>query len=329
MSCIVRTGERHNAQYVAAVLLGSKRKQILGNGHHELPTYGIGQELTAAGWQHLARQLIRKGLLAEEGSYGDLRLTPEGREVLTQREPIQGTLQAAPKRASRAARAVGAIDHDEDLFQLLRATRKALADEAGVPPYVIFSDRTLVEMAAYYPQSEEALLRINGVGQVKLERYGAAFLADLRDYCEPRGLDEQAATAQADTHPTLPPARAASLTPRTYAIATAFNAGRTLPELVEAEQVQMGTILEHLVKAGQAGIALRAADDLLELYGRLAGPAPRGAGCLRRTGHPRLEAGLHAPRRDRLLRRSENSAAGLPLPARERIAPSTASCESH
>ena len=265
MSCIVRTGERHTAQYVAGVLLGSKGKQILGNGHHELPTYGIGQELTVAGWQHLARQLIRKGLLAEEENYGDLKLTPEGRTVLTQREPIQGTLQAAPRRASRAARAVGAIDHDEDLFQLLRATRKALADEAGVPPYVIFSDRTLVEMAAYYPQSEDSLLRINGVGQVKLERYGAVFLADLRAYCEPRGLDERFSAAGSQASPTPRPASTPVLTPRTYAVAAAFNAGRTLPELAEAEQVQMGTILEHLVKAGQAGIALRAADDLLEL----------------------------------------------------------------
>jgi ATP-dependent DNA helicase RecQ len=264
MSCILRTGERYTAQYVAWVLIGSRRKAVLGNGHDQLSTYGIGQELTRMGWQHLARQLVQQGLLAEIDSYGGLKLTSEGRAALQNRTPIQGVLHAAPRKAARTAQAVGAIEHDAALFQILRALRKELADTAGVPPYVIFSDRTLVEMAAYYPQSEASLLRINGVGQVKLARYGAAFLGAITGYCLPRGLDERSPERQPAVRSTPRPARPA-LTARTHTIAAAFNAGRTLPELVEAEKVQLGTILEHLVKAAQAGIALRAGDDVLAL----------------------------------------------------------------
>lgn len=265
LSCVARAGEAHDASAIADILTGSRRKTLLARGHDRLSTYGIGTELKREQWRLLALQLIRKGLLTAHGTSQHLRLTPQAYTILKNREPIQGVWPADPRearlQARQAAGAVGAIAHDAALFELLREQRKALADEAGVPPYVIFSDRTLVEMAAYYPQSAESLLRINGVGQVKLERYGADFLDVIHAYCEPRGLHEQWPTRPPEPRP----ATRSIPSGKELAVAEAYNAGRTLQQVADQFQVQVGTILNHLSHYALGGNRLRPADDLLAL----------------------------------------------------------------
>ena len=155
------------------------------------------------------------------------------------------------------------IQYNHALFALLRQKRKAIADEASVPPYVIFSDRTLIEMCAYYPQSPESLLAISGVGQAKLEQYGDAFLNVIKSYCEKHKLQE---LPRAPLPTATPKRRRAGndgdIGERTRLLAEAFNEGATIPLLMEQHQVTLGTILEHLTNYAMAGNLLRNGDDL-------------------------------------------------------------------
>jgi ATP-dependent DNA helicase RecQ len=191
LSCVKRTGERFGAGHVIDVLLGSRRDKVIARGHDKLSTFGIGTELDRDQWMHLGHQLVQKGFLEQRGEYRTLALTPRAYAVFKSRAPILGVIRGrAASRPTRqpAPEPVGSVDHDVALFQLLRARRKELADEGGVPPYVIFSDRTLVEMAGTYPRELSAMLRIHGVGQVKASRYGEAFLTLIREYCQEHGI---------------------------------------------------------------------------------------------------------------------------------------------
>jgi len=185
LSCIKRTGERFGANHVIDVLRGSKAKRILQRGHDKLSTYGIGLEFSKKQWQHLARQFIQQGLVDQDLEYGSLTLTAKAYAVF-KGEPVQAELYEEEQKAS-TARSPAQLDYDTDLFALLRAKRKELADAAHTPPYVIFSDRSLAEMAIYFPQSRASFAHIFGVGQAKLEKYADLFLPIIQAYCrEPR-----------------------------------------------------------------------------------------------------------------------------------------------
>ncbi|WP_298269130.1 DNA helicase RecQ [Geobacter sp.] len=182
LSCVYRVGQRFGAGHVIDVLRGSKNERIRQLGHDRLSTYGIGAHISAEAWGSIIRQLIHRGYLEQDlANYSVLKLTPAARPLLKGEESL--TLArprvkvAAPKKEpKRRAGTTPLPEGDEGLFQELRALRKRLADEQQVPPYVIFSDATLVEMAAFRPADPRELLRINGVGEQKLGRYGAAFL---------------------------------------------------------------------------------------------------------------------------------------------------------
>jgi ATP-dependent DNA helicase RecQ len=184
-----------------------------------------------------------------------LSLTARALESLRKREPILGVVQEA-ERGKVKVKKKEEIQYNNALFALLRQKRKELADEAGVPPYVIFSDKALVEMAAYYPQSNESLLKVSGVGQVKLRQYGDAFLEVIKLYCEKHGLKER----QKET------VREKSDTNRRYFIVgEAYNAGDSVESLMERYHVTAGTILDHLTRYLTAGNSLRDGDDLQRL----------------------------------------------------------------
>jgi ATP-dependent DNA helicase RecQ len=161
LSCVFRVGERFGAGHVADVLLGSKNEKVLRFGHDTLSTYGIGTELKQRQWLHLARQLTQLGFLTQDSEHRTLSLTESAHAALKSRARFFGQLQEVEERAKPSARAGADIEYDHALFALLRAKRKELADADGVPPYVIFSDRTLIEMAAYFPQSRRSLLDIS------------------------------------------------------------------------------------------------------------------------------------------------------------------------
>ncbi len=261
LSCVVRTGELFGAAHISDVLLGSKNQKVLKFGHQELSTYGIGQELTRKQWFHIGRQLVQKGMLTEEPRYHSLKLSEKGAQVLKTRQPVLGVVQAELP-ARKPAPKTGQIDHDARLFEVLRAKRKELSDAAGIPPYVIFSDRTLYEMAAYFPRSTQSLLKIHGIGQVKAERYGQVFLAIVQDFCQEHGLAEQ-------TRPSRQPLPAGQinmeLKPRLLEVAEAYNAGASVEALADAYQVKLETILDHLWQFERNGGSLRYSDDFMKL----------------------------------------------------------------
>ena len=254
LSCVKRADEKFGAAHIVDILLGSKNEKVLRWEHDKLSTYGIGTELTKKQWMHIARQLLTMGYLKQEGEYHTLSLSARALEALKKRESILGVVQEAERIRLKGKQTE--VEYNHALFAVLRQKRKELADEAGVPPYVIFSDKTLVEMAAYYPQSMRSLLNISGVGQVKSRQYGDAFLEVIKTYCEKHELNEK----QKET------VREKSDSNRRYVIiAEAYNAGETVQSLMQRYQVTSGTILEHLARYLAAGNRLRTGSDLASL----------------------------------------------------------------
>jgi ATP-dependent DNA helicase RecQ len=181
LSCIYRTGQRFGAGHIVDVLTGNGGERIHRLGHDRLSTYGIGRELSRDQWRSILRQLAALDLVAVDvEGHGGLRLGPGCREVLRGERRVDLRRDAERRAATKAAKAsarpsLGNAD-DEALFQALRARRMTLAKEQGVPPYVIFHDSTLIEIARARPRHLQELARLPGVGRAKLDRYGEAFL---------------------------------------------------------------------------------------------------------------------------------------------------------
>ena len=187
LSCVRRTGERFGAGHVADVLLGNQTDRVKLRHHDTLSTFGIGKELRRDEWMGLSRQLIRLGLLDQDPSFLVLRLTETALDVLKRREQIMGspvrTADQTRRRKQQSEPAPAVLPkYDDDLFQLLREKRKSIADASNVPPYVVFPDRTLIEMAATLPRTANELLSLHGVGATKMARYGEAFISVITEY---------------------------------------------------------------------------------------------------------------------------------------------------
>ncbi len=189
LSCLYRTGQLFGAAYLIDVLRGSKAKKILERHHDQIPTYGIGKELSKPQWLQLSRKLLQENLIIQDPQYGSLKLTEQARAVLKGERQLEIRLTQRPEFNSKTP-AAETSDYNGDLFSALRTLRKGLADQENVPPYVIFSDKSLLEMATYFPQSGESLLHISGVGEVKLQRYGDIFLQEILTYCREHRIAE-------------------------------------------------------------------------------------------------------------------------------------------
>ncbi|MEW5943225.1 MAG: DNA helicase RecQ [Pseudomonadota bacterium] len=185
LSCVYRTGQRFGVGHLIDVLLGKATPQTGRFGHDRLSTFGIGKDRTAAQWSSVFRQLVAAGKLAVDlEGYGGLRLTGEARPLLQGRESIAFRQDPEARRKSRKQPQAGRSKafespENEALWQALREKRLELAREQGVPPYVIFHDSTLAQMAALRPETLDRMGEISGIGSRKLERYGAAFLEVL------------------------------------------------------------------------------------------------------------------------------------------------------
>jgi len=184
LSCVYRTGQRFGAGHVIDVLRGSNNEKILSFDHHKLTTYGIGKSLSADEWKSIFRQLVARGLLdVNVDGFGGLllnescRLYLRGEEKINLRRDIKITT-TTPRRANLGQNVEA---EDQGLWNALRSCRKRLAEEQGVPPYVIFHDATLREMLEFRPLTPEQLRSITGVGDSKLKRFGDEFLAVIRE----------------------------------------------------------------------------------------------------------------------------------------------------
>ncbi|MEC5343765.1 ATP-dependent DNA helicase RecQ [Brenneria populi] len=185
LSCVYRVGQRFGMGYIVEVLRGANNQRIREFGHDKLPVYGIGRDKSHEHWISVLRQLIHLGLLSQNiALHSALQLTESARPVLRGEVPLQLAVPRVINLKPRTAQKTYAGNYDRKLFAKLRKLRKSIADENNVPPYVVFSDATLLEMAELLPVNAAELLHINGVGQRKLERFGAPFMSMIRDHVD-------------------------------------------------------------------------------------------------------------------------------------------------
>ncbi|MDQ2664283.1 MAG: RecQ family ATP-dependent DNA helicase, partial [Candidatus Eremiobacteraeota bacterium] len=186
LSCVYRirshggfaTGEQH----VVDVLLGNKNEKVRTWGHDGISTFGIGQEYAKGEWLAFISELLRLGCLEKNPIHKTLDLTDEGMKAIKEQRTFEFAKPRAVTGAKKGRKRKVAPDDafEVGLFEVLRVLRKRLADEQGIPPYIIFSDATLRELSIRRPTTPDAFLRINGVGDVKLERYGDVFLSAIQ-----------------------------------------------------------------------------------------------------------------------------------------------------
>ena len=201
MSCIYRTQSRFGLSYIVDVLLGSKQKRIIENGHDKVSTWGIGRELSKEDWFALSDALIYAGLVEKIGDYNVLIITENGKWVLTSRAKIElpvdligqsGVNQTESKNSGIDAKTQGTalkkgeykrgdflrtLDEDDAaLYGAIKEWRKRTAEEENVPPYVIFGDRTIEDLILKKPRTVRELLNVFGIGEIKAEKFGAALL---------------------------------------------------------------------------------------------------------------------------------------------------------
>lgn len=189
LSCIHRTGERFGQAYIVDVLLGGSDERIAQSGHDRISTYGIGKEYDSRTWRAILRQLIALRLVdVDLTGHGGLSISEAGRQFLREKPVLMLRVPAKPQISrTKKAGVQGSIvlpEADQALFQALRDKRTEFARAQNVPPYVIFHDKTLIELATARPGSRSQMAKIPGVGEAKLDRYGAAFLAVIAEYGE-------------------------------------------------------------------------------------------------------------------------------------------------
>jgi ATP-dependent DNA helicase RecQ len=257
LSCVKRTGERFGAGHIIDVLCGSKARKVLGLGHDKLSTYGIGEEHSKKEWFHLSRQFIQKKLLIQDMEFGGLGLTDKAWKIMRGEEKVLGRLEE--RRSQKGIQKNQ--DYDRALFDLLKLERKRLADASNVPPYVVFPDRTLMEMAAFFPQSKTRLMTIHGVGAVKLDTYGPFFMGIIREYCKAHGIKESGNNI---TEPSMhrPVSTGGK---RHHIIGGLFNAGTSITQIMERFNIKQDTVVNHLYTFMQEGGRLIESDAILSV----------------------------------------------------------------
>ncbi|WP_296703981.1 DNA helicase RecQ [Thiocapsa sp. UBA6158] len=259
LSCIYRTGQRFGSSYLVDVLLGKKNERIRRFGHDQVTTFGIGQELSADQWKSVYRQLVAAGFIRVDfEGHGALCLTEQSRPLLRGERRLRLRQDPDRKRTSSAARRPAMAPPTDPealaLWQALRDYRRQLALEQDVPAYHIFNDVTLNEMLTYRPRDRDELSRINGVGQVKLERFGAGFLRLLALHEAEHGRPERV--------PRLPAARAAAGETRAGAIELAdsvletlrlLRSGLSVEAIADRRELKPSTIYTHLSRCIEVG----------------------------------------------------------------------------
>ena len=186
MSAIHRTGQRFGINHIVSVVTGDDSDRIRQLGHDRIKTFGAGKDQDKRHWRLMIDNLLAQGLIEQTtGDYPVLKLQPESKEVLFgDREAHILKSKKLPRRKGPPARHIAAAlgGYDEALFEKLRDLRKEMASQQGVPPYVIFTDRTLHEMARFFPATESEMLQITGIGATRLARYGRQFMEAVQTF---------------------------------------------------------------------------------------------------------------------------------------------------
>lgn len=246
LSAVARTGQTFGLSYLVDFLRGSKSKKIKLE-HLNLKTYGVGADVSKNDWLEYFKDLIAQGFLRKtNGQYPTIVLTEESRGVLSGRTSVElfSIIAKEEKKSSLVSEA--SLPYELDLFAELKTLRTKFAKEEGVPPYVVFSDATLVEFSTFLPLRNRDMLKISGVGDVKMEKYGADFMAVIIEYCELNDLE---------TRIELKTPKRKKRTKRnksgddTYSVSLKlFKKGKSVDEIAKTRGLAQSTIENHLVK---------------------------------------------------------------------------------
>ena len=244
LSAVIRTRERFGAAHVVNVLRGSRSQRVLNLGHDRLSVHGIARDMSKDALLDYVEQLIRQGLVERNpGEFPTLAVTTQGRQFLKNRDTLK--LARAEGHARRPAATRGdtaATDYDTALFDKLRALRRRLADEAGVPAYVVFGDAVLRQLAASMPRDRAAMLSIKGVGERKLTMYGDSFLA---------AITEHAANGSSDSGvPSRAPIYEYWTTEDEQELEALFKSGQPVNEIASSLGRSHGAVRSRLVRLG-------------------------------------------------------------------------------
>ena len=237
-SCVKRTGEKFGAHHIIDILRGSKNQKVLDFNHDKLSTYNIGNEFTKKQWINLSYQFQQKKLLELDSEHKTLKLTASAYDVLKKKEYV---LARIIDDAELARTIEFTENYDHLLFAALRLKRKEIADNLKLPPYVIFSDKTLTEMATYFPANKREMLAIHGLGEIKFEKYGQIFLNEIINYClqhniKPNGREINKGELK----------ETESFVRSHNSSADKFNSGMSVQEIVVETKYKRSTILRQL-----------------------------------------------------------------------------------
>jgi ATP-dependent DNA helicase RecQ len=259
LSAICRAQEQYPTKRIIKILRGSKAKELLRDGDIKLSVWGIGKQWSDTQWFSLYQSLKKDGSLIEGYPGFSLKLTPRSWEILRGERSFM-----MPASLMEVMLKTAAEDVDDELFAELALLRRQIAAREKVPPYIIFTDRSLREMCSYHPQSIESLLQINGVGNYKAEHYGEDFIIAIRSYCEARGI-EDGIIKKAVT-----PVKTKQIG-RTAEVAAYFKEGHNLQECMVHFGFTLDTMLQHLQRYQEADGQLDA--GLLSSYNLLSSEA--------------------------------------------------------
>lgn len=247
LSCVYKTNQRFGVTYLIDVLLGKDNERITQFGHDKISVYGIGTELDTKQWRSIFRQLIARNLLSVDiEGYGNLRLTELCRPILRGEETLMLRKETKPEKSSRKGRKTNNYTNSSDnqLWEALRACRKTLSEELGVPPFVVFHDATLMEMLDRQPKTREQFATLSGVGEKKLEAYADEFLKVIAEY---QSSENNKNTDTVD-----------------YTLML-FRKGNNVETIATQRDLKPTTIYTHLAKAIEQGdIKLEQVVDLAE-----------------------------------------------------------------
>jgi ATP-dependent DNA helicase RecQ len=243
LSAVKRLNESFGRNYVIDFLRGSKSKKIREE-HTWLKTYGVGADISKKNWESYLRNLIEDGYLrVTDDGFPVLKLTKKSMQVLYMGEKVN--LIEEEKIVEKVKTS---LDYDKTLFEQLRKVRAAIAREADVPPYIIFPDNTLIEFASYYPETPDDLLKMNGVGQVKANKYGDNFRKEINAYLKENNIDSKMPLLSGRVVKVRKQkTRAQKASPTKKQTYEMFKAGMTVTEIAEQRNLKMNSILTHLV----------------------------------------------------------------------------------
>ncbi|MEO6861177.1 MAG: DNA helicase RecQ, partial [Microcoleus sp.] len=247
LSCIARCQEKFGMNHIIDVLRGSKNQKILQYQHNQLSTYGIGKDRSPDEWKRLSRSLINQGLLDEKtDGFPILKLNEKSWEIMKRQRTVEIAIEA-PREVQGRTRSLAV--EVEGLFAILRTLRKQIADEQFVPPYVVFADRSLRDMAEKRPQNLTEFEEVYGVGSNKRDKYGKVFLEAIRTFCKEQGLPTNVASADVANLPNVANAPSYSQM-QTWEL---YRQGLTVQGIANARGMSPNTISGHLIELMDMG----------------------------------------------------------------------------